>query len=109
MLSLRNVSAQQAKHYYKREDRASRDRSLPKPEMTSPDSTWFGSGADRLSLSLEIEPTDFQKILEGTSPAGEPLSARKINLETRRAATDFLSPLPKASASLLWCRAIVGL
>jgi conjugative relaxase-like TrwC/TraI family protein len=96
MLSLRNVSAQQAKHYYKREDRTSRDRSLAKSETTSLDSTWFGSGADRLSLSLEIEQTDFQKILEGTSPAGESLSARKINLETRRAATDFTFSAPKS-------------
>jgi conjugative relaxase-like TrwC/TraI family protein len=96
MLSLRNVSAQQAKHYYKREDRTSRDRLLAKSETTSLDSTWFGSGVDRLSLSLEIEQTDFQKILEGTSPAGEPLSARRIDLETRRAATDFTFSAPKS-------------
>jgi conjugative relaxase-like TrwC/TraI family protein len=104
MLSLRNVSAQQAKHYYKREDRTSRallcryreGRSLAKSETTSSDTTWFGSGADRLSLSLEIEQTDFQKILEGTSPAGEPLSARKIDLEKRRAATDFTFSAPKS-------------
>jgi conjugative relaxase-like TrwC/TraI family protein len=96
MLSLRNVSAQQAKHYYNREDRTSRDRSLAKSETASFDTTWFGSGADRLSLSLEIEQTDLQKILEGTSPAGEPLSARKIDLETRRAATDFTFSAPKS-------------
>jgi conjugative relaxase-like TrwC/TraI family protein len=96
MLSLRNVSAQQAKHYYKREDRTSRGRSLAKSETSSLDTTWFGNGADRLSLSLEIEPADFQKILEGVSPAGEPLSARKIDLETRRAATDFTFSAPKS-------------
>jgi conjugative relaxase-like TrwC/TraI family protein len=96
MLSLRNVSAQQAKHYYKREDRTSRGRSLAKSETSSLDTTWFGNGADRLSLSLEIEPADFQKILEGVSPAGEPLSARRIDLETRRAATDFTFSAPKS-------------
>ena len=96
MLSLRNVSAQQAKHYYKREDRTSPNRSLAKSETSSLDTTWFGSGADRLSLNWEIEPGDFQKILEGKSPAGESLSARKVDLETRRAATDFTFSAPKS-------------
>jgi conjugative relaxase-like TrwC/TraI family protein len=96
MLSLRNVSAQQAQHYYKREDRTSPNRSLAKSETSSLDTTWFGTGADRLSLNWEIEPADFQKILEGTSPSGESLSARKIDLETRRAATDFTFSAPKS-------------
>jgi conjugative relaxase-like TrwC/TraI family protein len=96
MLSLRNVSAQQAKHYYKKEDRATCDRQAAKSDVSSSGTTWFGTGADRLDLKLEIEQGDFQKILEGTSPSGESLSARKIDLETRRAATDFTFSAPKS-------------
>jgi conjugative relaxase-like TrwC/TraI family protein len=90
------VSAQQAKHYYQKEDRGSPDRQPSKSETDASEAMWFGTGADRLSLLPEIEVADFQKVLEGTTPAGESLSARKVDLETRRAATDFTFSAPKS-------------
>jgi conjugative relaxase-like TrwC/TraI family protein len=96
MLSLQNVSAQQAKHYYQKEDRGAADRQPSKSETDASEAMWFGTGVDRLSLLPEIEVTDFQKILEGTTPTGESLSARKVDLETRRAATDFTFSAPKS-------------
>jgi conjugative relaxase-like TrwC/TraI family protein len=85
MLSLKNVSAQRGRGYYGKE------------EGDRPSSAqWFGRGADRLDLSPEIELADFEKILEGTGRSGEPLSARKVDLETRRAATDFTFSAPKS-------------
>jgi conjugative relaxase-like TrwC/TraI family protein len=90
------VSAQQAKHYYQKEDRGSPDRQPSKSETDASEAMWFGTGADRLLLLPEIEVADFQKVLEGTTPAGESLSARKVDLETRRAATDFTFSAPKS-------------
>jgi len=87
MLSLKNVSAQRGKGYYGKEESAN---------ARSSGATWFGKGADRLDLNPEMEQADFEKILEGTGRSGEPLSARKINLETRRAATDFTFSAPKS-------------
>jgi conjugative relaxase-like TrwC/TraI family protein len=85
MLSLKNVSAQRGKGYYGKE------------EGTRPSSAqWFGKGTCRIDLNPDIEPADFEKILEGRGRSGEPLSARKINLETRRAATDFTFSAPKS-------------
>jgi len=121
MLSLKNVSAQRGKGYYGKEESANarssgatwfgkesrknnlskffREISLLRGFCTLKSMSYKSEtpkGADRLDLNPEMEQADFEKILEGTGRSGEPLSARKINLETRRAATDFTFSAPKS-------------
>jgi conjugative relaxase-like TrwC/TraI family protein len=87
MLSISNASASRAAHYYTKDDYYSQE------ECTTP--YWFGQGAESLGLPQEVEKNAFQQLLRGTAPDGGSLSGKKIQLEKRRAATDFTFSAPK--------------
>jgi conjugative relaxase-like TrwC/TraI family protein len=87
MLSISNASASRAAHYYTKDDYYSQE------ECTTPH--WFGQGAESLGLPQEVEKEAFQQLLRGTAPDGGSLSGKKIQLDKRRAATDFTFSAPK--------------
>ena len=89
MLSTSNLSAHQAAHYYSKEDYYSQE------EGVSP-SRWLGEGAKKLNLSSDVDAETFQQLLRGQTPDGQNLFSRKVNIDKRRAATDFTFSAPKS-------------
>ena len=89
MLSTSNLSAHQAAHYYSKEDYYSQE------EGVSP-SRWLGNGAKKLNLSGDVNTETFQQLLRGQTPEGQNLFSRKVNIDKRRAATDFTFSAPKS-------------
>ncbi|MEM1238639.1 MAG: MobF family relaxase [Cyanobacteria bacterium P01_H01_bin.26] len=89
MLSTSNLSAHQAAHYYSKEDYYSQE------EGVSP-SRWLGEGAKKLNLSGDVNTETFQQLLRGQTPDGQNLFSRKVNIDKRRAATDFTFSAPKS-------------
>ncbi|MEA5464725.1 MobF family relaxase [Leptothoe sp. PORK10 BA2] len=89
MLSTSNLSAHQAAHYYSKEDYYSQE------EGVSP-SRWLGQGAQKLNLSGDVETETFQHLLRGQTPEGQNLFSRKVDIDQRRAATDFTFSAPKS-------------
>ncbi|MEO0397208.1 MAG: MobF family relaxase [Cyanobacteria bacterium P01_A01_bin.137] len=89
MLSTSNLSAHQAAHYYSKEDYNSQE------EGVSP-SRWLGNGAKTLNLSGDVDTDTFQQLLRGQAPEGQNLFSRKVNIDKRRAATDFTFSAPKS-------------
>ena len=89
MLSTSNLSAHQAAHYYSKEDYYSQE------EGVSP-SRWLGNGVKKLNLSGDVNTETFQQLLRGQTPTGENLFSRKVNIDKRRAATDFTFSAPKS-------------
>ena len=89
MLSTSNLSAHQAAHYYSKEDYYSQE------EGVSP-SRWLGNGAKKLNLSGDVDTEIFQQLLRGQTPDGQNLFSRKVNIDKRRAATDFTFSAPKS-------------
>ena len=89
MLSTSNLSAHQAAHYYSKEDYYSQE------EGVSP-SRWLGRGAKKLNLSGDVDTDTFQQLLRGQTPEGQNLFSRKVNIDKRRAATDFTFSAPKS-------------
>ncbi|MFG6094999.1 MobF family relaxase [Leptothoe sp. ISB3NOV94-8A] len=89
MLSTSNLSAHQAAHYYSKEDYYSQE------EGVSP-SRWLGQGAKKLNLSGDVDTETFQQLLRGQTTDGQNLFSRKVNVDKRRAATDFTFSAPKS-------------
>ncbi|MEA5464970.1 MobF family relaxase [Leptothoe sp. PORK10 BA2] len=89
MLSTSNLSAHQAAHYYSKEDYYSQE------EGVSP-SRWLGQGAKKLNLSGDVDTETFQHLLRGQTPNGQNLFSRKVDIDQRRAATDFTFSAPKS-------------
>jgi conjugative relaxase-like TrwC/TraI family protein len=87
MLSISNASTSRAAHYYTKDDYYSQE------ECITPH--WFGRGAESLGLPQAVEKKAFQQLLRGTAPDGSSLSGKKIQLDKRRAATDFTFSAPK--------------
>jgi conjugative relaxase-like TrwC/TraI family protein len=87
MLSISNASTSRAAHYYTKDDYYSQE------ECMTPH--WFGRGAESLGLPQAVEKKAFQQLLRGTAPDGSSLSGKKIQLDKRRAATDFTFSAPK--------------
>ncbi|MGB3766585.1 MAG: MobF family relaxase [Phormidesmis sp.] len=67
MMTLSKASASHAAHYYTED--------LPGQSLV--DSHWTGEGAAELELEGIVEPDDFELLLHGQSPSGEPLSQKK--------------------------------
>ncbi|MEO1743099.1 MAG: MobF family relaxase [Cyanobacteria bacterium J06629_9] len=89
MLSTSNLSAHQAAQYYSKEDYYSQE------DGVSP-SCWLGKGAANLGLTGEINTEIFRQLLRGQTPNGENMFSRKVDLDKRRAATDFTFSAPKS-------------
>jgi len=89
VLSTSNLSAHQAAHYYSKEDYYSQE------EGVSP-SRWLGEGAKKLKLSGDVNTDTFQQLLRGQTPDGQNLFSRKVDIDKRRAATDFTFSAPKS-------------
>ncbi len=90
MLKITNVTPTQGANYFKQENYYSK-------EEAEEQSSWFGQGAEALSLSGSVESEQFKNLLEGCSPDGKKtLSGRKINLENRRAGFDLTFSAPKS-------------
>lgn len=89
MLSTSNLSAHQAAHYYSKEDYYSQEEGVPP-------SRWLGEGAKKLNLSGDVDTETFQQLLRGQTPDGQNLFSRKVNIDKRRAATDFTFSAPKS-------------
>ncbi|MEO0769664.1 MAG: MobF family relaxase, partial [Cyanobacteria bacterium J06649_4] len=90
MLSTSNLKSAQAATYFEKDDYYSHEEG---PNQ----SRWLGEGAQRLNLIGGVEQEIFQQVLQGKSPDGHQLLfSRKIDLATRRAATDFTFSAPKS-------------
>ena len=68
MLSITNISAGQASHYYEKDDYYAKDS----PEHKE-SSRWFGKGASTLGLSGQVEKAKFVAMLQGKLPTGQQL------------------------------------
>lgn len=91
MLSHANVSAAQATSYYEKDDYYTQgDATL------SSDSQWQGQGAAQLNLIGPVEPQPFQQLLQGQTPEGKSLHAKRIDPSKHRAATDYTFSAPKS-------------
>ena len=89
MLSTSNLKSAQAATYFEKDDYYSQEEG---PNH----SRWVGEGAERLNLNGSVEQQVFQQVLQGKSPDGQPLFSRKLDPNTRRAATDFTFSAPKS-------------
>ena len=93
MLSMSNVSAAQAENYYDKDDYYTQDL---QPSQPRPSSQWTGKGAATLGLTSDVTKSTFQTLLQGETPGGQSLHARKIDLTKHRAATDYTFSAPKS-------------
>ena len=59
-------------------------------------SRWLGNGAKKLNLSGDVNTDIFQQLLRGQTTDGQNLFSRKVNIDKRRAATDFTFSAPKS-------------
>ena len=59
-------------------------------------SRWLGEGAKKLNLSGDVDTETFQQLLRGQTPDGQNLFSRKVDIDKRRAATDFTFSAPKS-------------
>ena len=89
MLSTSNLKSAQAGSYFEKDDYYAQEEGPNR-------SRWIGKGAEQLELSGGVEQETFKQILGGQSPAGQPLFSRRIDPQTRRAATDFTFSAPKS-------------
>ena len=83
MLKITAVSAAQAKNYYAKDDYYTQG------EAAKNESRWLGRGSQRLGLSGEVDKDDFQALLNGVTPQGELLQAKKITIAKHRAGYDL--------------------
>jgi conjugative relaxase-like TrwC/TraI family protein len=67
MMTLSKASASHAAHYYTED----------LPGQNTSDSCWLGKGTVELKLEGVVKPDDFEALLHGNSPTGEPLSQKK--------------------------------
>lgn len=96
MLSMSNLSAQQAENYYDQDDYYASDTAEGQSKTGFSTAQWQGKGAAALGLSGEVEQAVFQKLLHGQTPQGRSLHAKRINPATHRAATDYTFSAPKS-------------
>jgi conjugative relaxase-like TrwC/TraI family protein len=94
MLSLSNVSVNQAENYYANDDYYTQD--------VTPDADaakWVGQGTISLDLPQIVQAEHFKALLQGQDLSGQPLHAKRINAQNHRAGTD---------RSRHWCSEIRG-
>jgi conjugative relaxase-like TrwC/TraI family protein len=88
MLSLSNVSVNQAGNYYAKDDYYT--------QGDDSQTRWLGRGAIALNLPPAVQSDDFNALLRGQTPSGQQLHARRINLNHHRAGTDYTFSAPKS-------------
>jgi conjugative relaxase-like TrwC/TraI family protein len=89
MVSISDVSAGQAAHYY------SKDNYYSKQE-----GEWQGKGAEKLGLQGEVKKEDFEKLLNGQGPKNEFQIANGGENQNHRAALDLTFSAPKSVSVL---------
>jgi conjugative relaxase-like TrwC/TraI family protein len=88
MLSLSNVSVNQAGNYYAKDDYYT--------QGADSQTRWLGRGAIALNLPTTVQSDDFNALLQGQTPSGQSLHAKRINLKHHRAGTDYTFSAPKS-------------
>lgn len=91
MLSLSNVSAQQAENYYEKDDYYTQSLSSEEAQAK-----WFGKGFATLGLAATFQPQEFKSLLYGHDLEGNALHARRLNSTQHRSATDYTFSAPKS-------------
>ena len=62
--------------------------------------TWMGKGAERLGLHGEVDPEEFQKLLDGKLPDGRSIhSTYDASKSSKRHGWDFTFSAPKSAAT----------
>jgi conjugative relaxase-like TrwC/TraI family protein len=89
MLSTSNLSASQAENYYIQDDYYTQ-------EDQHHASYWAGKGASALELTGTVEKMTFANLLAGFAPDGQLLSGKRVDVQRRRAATDYTFSAPKS-------------
>ena len=92
MLSFCNVSAQQAEHYYEK------DNYYTLEESEQSQAYWVGKGAAVFGLSGSVEKEQFVDLLYGLAPDGTELAGKLVDPERHRAATDYTFSAPKSAS-----------
>ena len=95
MLSITNISAGQASHYYEKDDYYAKDS----PEHKEA-SKWFGKGATTLGLNGQVEKDAFVAMLQGKLPTGQQLGRIVEGKIDHAAGLDMTFSAPK-SVSIL--------
>jgi conjugative relaxase-like TrwC/TraI family protein len=88
MLSTSNLSAAQAADYYTKEDYYTHEQTDA--------AYWVGKGASALNCSGAVDQLTFQNFLRGKTSEGQALSGKRIDYNSRRAATDYTFSAPKS-------------
>ncbi|MBP9706509.1 MAG: relaxase domain-containing protein [Oligoflexales bacterium] len=91
MLSLANVSAAQAVHYYSSDNYYTKDLAVE-------NSQWWGKGAQELGLAGNVFAADFEHLLQAKDPRGN-LLMNKSNIQKehqQRAGIDLTFSAPKS-------------
>ncbi|PSB55613.1 hypothetical protein C7B61_21175, partial [filamentous cyanobacterium CCP1] len=102
MLSMSNLSADQAENYYEQDDYYTQDlaedESQPQSQGKSQvqGAKWYGKGAAALGLANVVEQPVLTTLLHGKTPQGGSLHAKRINPKNHRAATDYTFSAPKS-------------
>jgi conjugative relaxase-like TrwC/TraI family protein len=91
MLSLSNVSVNQAENYYANDDYYTQDSTTDEASAK-----WVGKGAIALNLPKAVQAEDFKALLQGQDLSGQPLHAKRINAQNHRAGTDYTLSAPKS-------------
>jgi conjugative relaxase-like TrwC/TraI family protein len=89
MLSLSNVSVNQAENYYAKDDYYT-------GAVGSSAGQWLGQGAIALNLPVIVQPEHFKALLSGQDLQGQPLHAKRIDAQNHRAGTDYTLSAPKS-------------
>ena len=95
MLSITNISAAQASHYYEKDDYYAKDS----PEHKEA-SKWFGKGATALNLNSQVEKEAFIAMLQGKLPSGQQVGRIVDGKVEHAAGLDMTFSAPK-SVSIL--------
>jgi conjugative relaxase-like TrwC/TraI family protein len=91
MLSLSNVSVNQAENYYANDDYYTQDSTTDEASAK-----WVGKGAIVLNLPKTVQAEHFKALLQGQDLSGQPLHAKRINAQNHRAGTDYTLSAPKS-------------
>jgi conjugative relaxase-like TrwC/TraI family protein len=91
MLSLSNVSVNQAENYYANDDYYTQDSITDEASAK-----WVGKGAIALNLPKTVQTEHFKALLQGQDLSGQPLHAKRINAQNHRAGTDYTLSAPKS-------------
>jgi conjugative relaxase-like TrwC/TraI family protein len=91
MLSLSNVSVNQAENYYANDDYYTQDSTTDEASAK-----WVGKGAIMLNLPKTVQAEHFKALLQGQDLSGQPLHAKRINAQNHRAGTDYTLSAPKS-------------